>query len=131
MSGILTRLNKSGRLYIGKDLVTVSKITISQWKQLFTVIETLPALIVDVMLAPKEERVAYFVLALERSFDEIVLITSILTGIAADDIEKNASLDQLLEYFVQVAKVNDFNSILKNVKSVLALTAKKSTENAE
>lgn len=132
MSGILSRLNKSGRVYIGDKPVTVGKITIAQWKQLFTVVETLPALIIDVMMAPAQDRAAYFVVALERSFDEIIKIASVLTGISAEEIEQNASIDQLIEYFTQVAKVNDFESIAKNVKSVLALAVRKPTsESAE
>lgn len=114
-----------GQLYIGDKPVRVRKITIKQWKELFGTIEALPALIIDVIMAPEAERVAYFVVALERSFDEIVSIVSVLTDLDADYIENNASLDEIIEYFTQVAKVNDFDSIVKNIKGVLALAIPK------
>lgn len=132
MSGILSRLNKTGRLCIGEKPVQVGKITIAQWKRLFSTIETLPALIIDVLTAPRNEQVAYFVVAAERSLDEVIAITSVLTGIDEEYIENNADLNQLVEYFIQVAKLNDFSDIAKNVKSVLALSMKNLTkENAE
>lgn len=118
-------LNQRGRLYIGNKPVEIKKITIAQWKQLFGTIETLPALIVDVLTASEEDRTAYFIVALERSFDEITSIVSLLTEIDAEYIEKNASLDEVVEYFVKMAEVNDFNKLAKNVKSVLALAIPK------
>jgi len=115
------RLNKFKKHYIGKKPVTIEKITIKQWKQLFGTIETLPQLILDVMSASEDEKSAYFIVALERSFDEIVDIVSVLTGIESEHIEENASIDQLIAYFTEIAKVNDFSGVIKNVKSVLAL----------
>ncbi len=115
------RLNKFKKHYIGKKPVTIEKITIKQWKQLFGTIETLPQLILDVMSASEDEKSAYFIVALERSFDEVVDIVSVLTGIESEHIEENASIDQLIAYFTEIAKVNDFSGVIKNVKSVLAL----------
>lgn len=114
-------LKQRGKLYIGAKPVEVKKITIAQWKQLFGTIEALPQLILDVMMAPQEDRAAYFIVAAERSFDEVTNIISILTGLDADYIEQHADLSQLLEYVTQMAKVNDFSDIAKNIKRVLAL----------
>ncbi len=127
------RLNKFNKLYIGDKPVSVGKITIKQWKQLFGTIEALPQLILDVMSAPENEKSAYFIVALERSFDEIVDIVSVLTEIDSDYIEDNASIDQLIAYFTEVAKVNDFSGVIKNVKSVLALgmPSKEAAENQQ
>lgn len=124
-------LTRSDKLYIGNKPIKVEKITIAKWRKLFEVIETLPQLIIDVLTAPQTERTAYFVIALERSFDEIVNIVSVLTGIDAKYIEDNASIDELIAYFTEVAKVNDFNSVVKNVQSVLSLVSRKETETAE
>lgn len=116
MRNLFTRSHKFN---IGDKPVYPDKITIAQWKVLFRTVDAVPQLIVETILAPKDEKVAYAVVAIERSIDEVIAITSVLTGIEAEYIEQNASIDQLIAYFTELVRINDFSSIVKNVKSVL------------
>lgn len=107
---------------LGGKSVEVKKVTIAQWRELFAVTETLPQLILGVIGSSPDERATYFMLALESSLEEIVRVVSVLTGINDEYIENNASITELVEYFTQVAKVNDFAGLLKNVRGVLSLS---------
>ncbi|MNT96279.1 hypothetical protein D3C72_2383350 [compost metagenome] len=49
-------------------------------------------------------------------------MVAVLAGLESDWIYENVSLDELAEYFVAVARVNDFGGLLKNVQGALKLT---------
>ncbi|MMZ62136.1 hypothetical protein D1872_243270 [compost metagenome] len=110
------------RIKLGGQTVEVKQITIAQWRQLFTVVETLPQLIISILGTKPDERAAYLVVALEQSLEEITHVVSVLTGLDAEYIEHNASITELVAYFTEAAKVNDFAGLLKNVRGVLALS---------
>ncbi|MFD1267565.1 hypothetical protein ACFQ3Y_09040 [Paenibacillus motobuensis] len=116
------RLNTVNTVTIGDQSVELKKVTIAQWRELFAVTETLPQLILGVLGSSPDERATYFMLALESSLEEIVRVVSVLTGIDEEYIENNASITELVDYFTQVAKVNDFQGLLKNVRGVLSLS---------
>jgi len=112
--------NKSSEtLKIGDKTVHVRKITIVQWRELFDSIQAIPQLIVTVVTAPASDKPAFFVMALRESFDDIVRVTSVLTGIDEDYIAKNASVDELVKYFAALARVNNFGELLKDAQSAL------------
>lgn len=114
---------KYGKLYIGEKPVQIKKIAITQWKKLFNeTIDILPMLIVNLINTPQENRINYLTATIDRFLDDAVSIVSELTGIEVEYIHENCSLDQLLEYFVQMAKLNDFSGVVKNFKSVLSLS---------
>lgn len=108
--------------------VQIKKITIGQWQRLFDVIGALPQLIINVLTAPPKDRTAYAVVAIQESFQDIISTVSVLTGIEEEWLIDNVSLDELLEYFVKTAKKNNFDVIIKNVRSVLNLSR---VQNAE
>lgn len=95
------------------------KITVEQYLLLIDSIQTLPQLVVSVITANPADRMAYFVVALRESFDDIVRVTSILTGLDEDYVKANAALDELVEYYTAVVKVNNFGELLKNVQGAL------------
>ncbi|WP_151737244.1 hypothetical protein [Paenibacillus tengchongensis] len=101
--------------------VKVRKIVITQWRDLFAAVQTLPQLIVNAFYTEPGSRIAYVLAALDHALDEIVEIVAVLTGIEAEWIADNTSPDELLAYFVKVAQVNDFGGLLKNAQSVLSL----------
>lgn len=119
MRNIFTRSNTT--LKIGSKTVQVRKVTIAQWRELFGAIQTLPQLLISVIGAPPAERTAFIVVAIERSFDDIVRVTSLLTGLDEEYVENNASLDELVAYFAEMLKANNFPELLKNVKGALNL----------
>lgn len=119
---------RSDTVKIGDKMVQVRKITVAQWRRLFDSIQILPQLILSVISAPSEQRVAFAMIAIRESFDEVVRITSILTGIDVDYIEEHASIDELVAYYTEIAKLNNFGEMLKNVQSVLEkVTTKQET----
>lgn len=127
------QLFKRSDVKIGGKSVPVRKITIAQWRELFGVVQTLPQLLISVITAPEEQRAAFVVLALEQSLDDVVRVTAILTGLDEAFVEDNAALDELVSYFAEMAKVNDFGGLLKNVKSVLSMgsATKQTTQDAD
>jgi len=113
------RIMRSDTVKIGGKSVKVRKITVAQWRELFTVIETLPQVLLTVITAAPAERLPYLVVAIEKSISDVVNVVSVLTELDADWIENNASVDELVEFFVETARVNNFGEMLKNVRGVL------------
>lgn len=120
------RLNPTGITFgTGRDnpkVVPVRKITIAQWQELFGVIQLLPQLLISVMSAPQSERTGFFVVALQESLEDILRIVALLTGLEEEWLHDNASLDELVAFFTETAKVNNFGELLKNVQGVLKLS---------
>lgn len=107
---------------LGGQAVKVRKVTIGQWRELFTVVGTLPQMLVSVMTAPAESRVSYMLAVMESAVDDVVNVVAVLTGLEPSWINENVSPDELMAYFVAVARVNDFGGLLKNVQGALKLT---------
>lgn len=115
------RILRSDTVKIGGKSVKVGKITVAQWRELFTVVETLPQLLITVLTAPPADRLPMFVVAIEKSLTDVVNVVSILTGLDAEWIENNAGVDELTTFFVETARINNFGDLLKNVRGALSL----------
>lgn len=113
------RIMRSDTVKIGGKSVKIRKITVAQWRELFTVIETLPQVLLTIITAAPAERLPYLVVAIEKSISDVVNVVSVLTELDADWIENNASVDELVTFFVETARVNNFGEMLKNVRGVL------------
>lgn len=107
---------------LGGQAVKVSKVTIGQWRQLYSVVGTLPQMLISVVTAPADSRVSYLLAVLESAIDDVVNVVAVLTGLEPAWIDENVSPDELMAYFVAVARVNDFGGLLKNVQGALKLT---------
>lgn len=116
------RILRSDTVKIGGKSVKVGKVTITQWRELFAVVESLPQILIKVTTAAPADRLPYFIVAIEKSLTDVVNIVSILTELDAEWIEKNAGIDELVAYFIAVAKANNFGELLKNARGVLNLT---------
>lgn len=112
---------RKGSLKIGDKNVVVRKITVAMWRELFDSVQAMPQLLVTVMGAPAEDRTAYFMVAAREAFDDVVRVTSVLSGIDEEYIEQNASIDELVAFYKAVAERNNFAELLKNAKGVLGL----------
>ncbi|AWB45274.1 hypothetical protein DCC85_14265 [Paenibacillus sp. CAA11] len=121
------RLLRSDTLKIGGKPVKVGKITIAQWRELFNVINTLPQLLISILVAPQADRLPTFIVAIENSLDDVVNVVSVLTGLDAEWIEQNASIDELVAFFTATARANNFGDVLKNVQSALKLANPETT----
>lgn len=107
---------------LGGQSVKVRKVTIGQWRELFAVVGTLPQLLISVITAPAESRIPHLLAVMESAIDDVVSVVAVLTGLETAWIDENVSPDELMAYFVAVARVNDFGGLLKNVQSALKLT---------
>ncbi|MFL1672199.1 hypothetical protein ABTW76_03975 [Paenibacillus dendritiformis] len=106
-------------LKIGEKTVYPRKITPALLRELFDSIQMIPQLFFTVLTAPASERAGFFVVALRESFDDVVRVTSLLTGIDEEYIEHNASIDELVTFYKATVEVNNFPELLKNGPSVL------------
>lgn len=113
------RFVRSDSVTIGGKRVPVRKITIAQWRELFSTINVLPQLLISVLSAPQSERAGYFVVAVRESLEDVTRITALLTGLEQEWIEQNGALDELAAFLLETAKVNNFAELLKNVRGVL------------
>lgn len=134
MRNFFTRSNRN-TLKIGDKTVIPRKIAIAKWRELFDSIQAIPQLLVTIITAAPQDRAGYFVVALRESFDDIVRVTSLLTGIDEEYIEENAAIDELVAYYKATADTNNFGELLKNGRSVLGtimpnLTAETTTQDA-
>lgn len=116
---------------IGDKTVCARRITIAQWRELIDSLQMIPQMIVTVLTAQPSERAGFFVVALRESFDDIVRVTSILTGIDEEYIEHNASIDQLAGFYKALVDENNFGELLKNGRGVLSMITPKMTEEAQ
>ncbi|WP_379161372.1 hypothetical protein [Paenibacillus sp. sgz5001063] len=107
---------------LGGHAVKVRKVTIKQWRELFTVVGTLPQMLISVMTAPEESRISYLLAVVEHALSDVVNVVSVLTDLEAEWIDENVAPDELMAYFTAVARVNDFGGLLKNVQGALKLT---------
>lgn len=109
----------SNEVRLGKKKVTVAKLTPAKWKELFSTIDKLPGLIIQVMTAPKEDFYAYVIEAFNLAIEEVTEIVSVLTGIDKEYISNHVGLDEIFEYLQRVVKLNRLDTLVKNAKSLL------------
>ncbi|MBU5214958.1 hypothetical protein KQI60_25765 [Bacillus oleronius] len=105
--------------YLGDKKVEIKKLTPSLWKKLFETIDHLPGLIVQVLLAPKENFYSYVLSACDIAMDEVVRVVAVLSGLDEDYISDNAGLDEITNYLIKTVKKNNLRDVVKNVKSLL------------
>lgn len=107
------------QVYLGSKKVEVKKLTPNLWKKLFGTVDRLPGLIVQVILAPKEDFYSYVISAAEIAMDEVVQVVSVLSGVDEEYLKENAGLDDIVNYLVKTVKKNNLHEAIKNVKSLL------------
>lgn len=106
-------------VYLGDKKVEIKKLTPVLWKKLFETVDRLPGLIVQVMLAPKNEFYSYVISAAEIAMDEVIQVVSVLSDLDVDYISEKAGLDEIINYLVKTIKKNNLQDVVKNFKSLL------------
>lgn len=105
---------------LGDKTVPIPKLTVAKWKALFSVIETLPQLIVSVLAAKQsDDFAATAVVGAELALDEAVKIVAVLAELDPEYIEQNADLNELLTFIAKTAQKNDLAAVAKNFRAVL------------
>jgi hypothetical protein len=106
-------------MMLGDKRVKIEKLTIAKWRQLFSTVDKLPGLIVQVLSAPADDFYSYVITALDIAFDEIAEIVAVLSGVDAEYITEHVGVDELFEYLSRTVKRNRLDDVVKNVKSLL------------
>lgn len=119
MFSLRDKFKQENEVTLGGKRVEIPKLTPRKWKELFSVVENLPNLIIQVFSAPKEDFAAYVLTALDIAIDEMVAITSVLTGLEMTFLYEEATVPEIIEFFTRTAEKNDLSRAVKNVKSLL------------
>jgi hypothetical protein len=128
MNSIKMAFQRKDSVELAGKRVQIKKLTYVTWKELFETIDTLPGIIVNVILAPKESFYETVLVAFDFALDEVYRVVAILSGLDEDYLKEHAGINEVAEYLVLTAKKNDFNNVIKNAKSLLP---KAKTEPAE
>jgi hypothetical protein len=106
-------------MMLGDKRVRIEKLTIVKWRQLFSTVDKLPGLIVQVLSAPADDFYSYVITALDIAFDEIAEIVAVLSGVDVGYITEHVGVDELFEYLSRTVKRKRLDDVVKNVKSLL------------
>jgi hypothetical protein len=109
-------------MYLGEKKVQIRKITPAKWKELFSMLDKLPGLLLQVFAAPKEDYYQTLIVAIEVAMDEVLDIVSALSGIDKsylENDENNVGMDEIIAYLSEMVKHNNLREMAKNVKSLL------------
>lgn len=114
-----------GAVQLGDKHVKVPKLTPAKWRELFSAIETLPNLVLQVLAAPAEDKRAYIMVAIDEGLDEVCGVVALLADLDADYVKNEAGLDEIIEFLTKTAKANRLNDAVKNARSLLGNQADK------
>ncbi|MEC2233903.1 hypothetical protein [Bacillus subtilis] len=114
-----TKKKDSEAVSLGKYTVQVAKLTPAKWKQLFTTVDKIPGLVLQVLSAPKADFYSYLLSAVDIALDEVVAIVAMLSEVDSEYIHEEVSTDELIEYLALTIKKNRLDSQVKNVMSLL------------
>jgi hypothetical protein len=117
----LNLLNEN-QMFLHEKKVEIPKLTPERWKKLFEKVDMLPGIIVQVLLAPKENFYSTVLTAIDLMIDEVVEVVALLTEIDAEYIKKNVGIDELIEFMTKTVKKNRLAGMVKNLQSLLPQT---------
>lgn len=107
------------QMYLHEKKVEIPKLTPDRWKQLFEKVDMLPGLIVQVLLAPKEDFYTVIISAAQIAMDEVTELVAILSELEVEYIRKNVGLHEIIEFLARTVKRNQLGEAAKNLKSLL------------
>jgi hypothetical protein len=114
------KLVPDGFMYLGDKSVEIPRVTPAMFKQLNRVMENLPAIFLRMVSAQDEEAIQpYIIAALDFAADEVVNVTSVLTGLDAEYLNKNVGMNEIIKFLKATADKNDLTPLVKNLMSLL------------
>lgn len=116
------------QMFLHEKKVDIPKLTPDRWKQLFEKVDMLPGLIVQVLLAPKEDFYSIVVSAAQLAMDEVTEMVAILSDLEVEYVRKNVGLHEIIEFLVKTVKRNQLGEMAKNLKSLLPKVDKQKAE---
>ncbi len=130
MNGFKHLFSMKDTVVLGKKQAPIKKLTPAMWKRLFTQIDLLPGLAMQIISSPRNEMAAYLLHGFDVALEEIVDIISTISGIESDYLMNEAGLDELVEYIYLTVKKNRLDQIPKNLKGLLPTAQPEQTEKA-
>jgi len=113
-------LLQENEMYLHEKRVEIAKLTPVKWKKLFGTVDTLPGLIVQVVVSSGTDNYFATILqALDLALDEVILVVALLAEVDEHYINENVGLDEILEYLKRTVELNRLDTAVKNVKSLL------------
>lgn len=113
-------LMNENEVYLGVKKVQIRKVTPLLWKELFGLLDKLPGLVMQVLLAPKNDYYQTVLVALDVALDEVLEVVSLLSDVEKSYLEKEVGIDEIVLYLTKMVKHNNFGEMAKNVKSLLS-----------
>jgi len=110
---------KKDSVTLGSKRVAIPKLTRSKLKLLTDHIGTIGEFLVKLFLTPPENRAAFIVAGADITIDEIYELTSILSGLPIDYLDKEVGLAECSEFLKLTWERNDMNAALGNLQSLL------------
>lgn len=123
--------NNENQMFLHEKKVEIPKLTPDRWKQLFEKVDMLPGLIVQVLLAPKEDFYSIVVSAAQLAMDEVTEMVAILSDLEVEYVRKNVGLHEIIEFLVKTVKRNQLGDMAKNLKSLLPSMDKQKAEKSQ
>lgn len=116
------------QMFLHEKKVEIPKLTPDRWKQLFEKVDMLPGLIVQVLLAPKDDFYPTVISAIQLAMDEVTEMVAILSDLDVEYVRRNVALHEIIEFLVKTVKRNQLGEMAKNLKSLLPKTEKQKAE---
>lgn len=119
------------QMFLHEKKVEIPKLTPDRWKKLFDKVDMLPGLIVQVLLAPKDDFYPTVISAVQLAMDEVTEMVAILSDLDVEYVRKNVGLHEIIEFLVKTVKRNQLGEMVKNLKSLLPQTEKQKAEQSQ
>lgn len=119
------------QMFLHEKRVEIPKLTPDRWRQLFEKVDMLPGLIVQVLLAPKDDFYSTVISAAQLAMDEVTEMVAILSDLEVEYVRKNVGLHEIVEFLVKTVKRNQLGDMAKNLKSLLPKTDKQKAEKSQ
>jgi hypothetical protein len=114
------RVAKKDHAFLGDKEVKIRKLTPALWKELMSVVDQLPGLILHTLMIPRDGNFnKTLLMVVHELMDDIIKIVSVLSGLDEKYLQENAGFDEIVKYLTLTFQKNDFSSVIKNVKSLL------------
>ncbi|WP_311772656.1 hypothetical protein [Cohnella xylanilytica] len=110
---------RKDRVQLGNKQVEIPKLTRARLKKLTDHIGTIGEFLVKLFLTPEQDRAVFIVAAADVTIDEIYELTSLLSDIPVDYLDKHAGIAECAEYLRLTWEKNDVNAALGNLSGLI------------
>src|SRR5690606_24157225 len=116
---------------MGEKVVKIPKLTVAKMKEIIRVTENLPGMIIQILLAPREDLHAYVVAAFDLASHEIVMAVASFADLDEKYVPGKVSINELIAFVKLALEYNALCQAVQNVNRLLMPEAATETEKAE